>query len=183
VKASQQVGNCILNPARALDVLQLKWIFRNRIIKISSWPRKDTCNVLETSQSTLTSNSQEGILHQALQFPFANLRLLVAAASTNPGASTQTFLRERTEGAEGACSPIGRKTISINQTSPPPELPGTKPPTKEYICSRGWPCQESMGRADLDPVKTQCPSVGECQGGEEGMDGKHPHRSRGRGMG
>jgi hypothetical protein len=40
-------------------------------------------------------------------------------------------VRERTEGAEGVCNPIGRTTISTNQTLP--ELSGTKPPTKEYI--------------------------------------------------
>ena len=31
----------------------------------------------------------------------------------------------RTEGAKGICNPIGRTTIST-------ELPGTKPPAKEY---------------------------------------------------
>jgi hypothetical protein len=54
-------------------------------------------------------------------------------------------VRARTEGVEGVCNPIGRTTISTNQT-PPPKLPWTKPLTKEYtggthgscwICSRG----------------------------------------------
>jgi hypothetical protein len=36
-------------------------------------------------------------------------------------------VREKTE---GVCNLIGRTTISTNQT--PPELPGTKPSTKEY---------------------------------------------------
>jgi hypothetical protein len=40
-------------------------------------------------------------------------------------------VRGRAEGAEGDCNPIGRTTVSTNQT-PPPEFPGTKPPTKEY---------------------------------------------------
>ena len=31
---------------------------------------------------------------------------------------------------KGVCNPIGRKAISTNHT--PPELPGSKPPTKEY---------------------------------------------------
>jgi hypothetical protein len=39
-------------------------------------------------------------------------------------------IRAKTVGAEGICNLIGRTTISTNQT--PPELPGTKPPTKEY---------------------------------------------------
>jgi hypothetical protein len=37
---------------------------------------------------------------------------------------------ERTEGFEGVCNSIGKTKISTNQT--PPELPGTKPSTKEY---------------------------------------------------
>jgi hypothetical protein len=43
-------------------------------------------------------------------------------------------VRERTEEAEGICNPIGRTTISTNQYTPPfpPDLPGIKPPTKEY---------------------------------------------------
>jgi hypothetical protein len=40
----------------------------------------------------------------------------------------------RTGGAEGVCNPI-RRTISTNWTSHLPELPGTKPPTKEYTWS------------------------------------------------
>jgi hypothetical protein len=35
-------------------------------------------------------------------------------------------VRERTEGVDGVCNPIGRKTISES-----PEYPGTKPLTKE----------------------------------------------------
>jgi hypothetical protein len=56
----------------------------------------------------------------------------------------------------------------------PPGLPGTKPPTKEYTwrdpwlhvyctCSRGWPCRASIEREALGPMKSGCPSVGECQ--------------------
>jgi hypothetical protein len=40
-------------------------------------------------------------------------------------------VRGRIEGAEGVCNTIGKTTILTNQT-PPPELPRTKPPTKEY---------------------------------------------------
>jgi hypothetical protein len=38
--------------------------------------------------------------------------------------------RERNQETEGVCNPIRGTTISTNQT--PLELPGTKPPTKEY---------------------------------------------------
>jgi hypothetical protein len=40
-----------------------------------------------------------------------------------------------------------------NITQPePPELPGTKPSTKEYA---GWPCHASMGGDVLGPMKAQ----------------------------
>jgi hypothetical protein len=45
-------------------------------------------------------------------------------------------LREMSKGAEGVCNPIGRTTISTNQM--PPDLPGTKPLTKEYIGRDPW---------------------------------------------
>jgi hypothetical protein len=41
-------------------------------------------------------------------------------------------VRERTEGAEGVCSPIGRTTIATNKTHTHPEFLGPKPPTEEY---------------------------------------------------
>ena len=44
--------------------------------------------------------------------------------------------RGRTEGAEGDCNTIGRTTITTNWI--PPELPGTKPPTKEHTWMRPW---------------------------------------------
>jgi hypothetical protein len=81
--------------------------------------------------------------------------------------------RERTEGAEGVCNPIGRTTISTNQSSQglnhqsKSTHGGTH--SSSHICSRGWPCQESMGREALGPVKAWCPTVGECQGREVGV--------------
>jgi hypothetical protein len=44
-------------------------------------------------------------------------------------------IRTRTEGAKGVYNPIGRTTISTSQT---PELPETKPPTKEYTWRDPW---------------------------------------------
>jgi hypothetical protein len=49
------------------------------------------------------------------------------------------------------------------------------------ICSRGQPCQASMGGEALGPVKAQCSSIGECQGWEAGLNGwlrEFPPRSR-----
>jgi hypothetical protein len=45
-------------------------------------------------------------------------------------------VRERTGGAEWVCNPIGRTTISTTQT--PPELSGTKLPTKVYTWRDPW---------------------------------------------
>jgi hypothetical protein len=47
-------------------------------------------------------------------------------------------VRERTERAEGVCNHIARTIISTSQITPPPELPGTKPPTKEYTWRDPW---------------------------------------------
>jgi hypothetical protein len=82
--------------------------------------------------------------------------------------------RERTEGAEGVCSPIGG-TISTNQIpessqglnhQPKSTQGGTHGPS--HICSRGWPSRASGGGEILGLVKVLCPSVGECQGGKVG---------------
>jgi hypothetical protein len=59
-------------------------------------------------------------------------------------------VREGTEGVEGVCNPTGRTKISTNQN--PPELPRTKPSTKE---SRGWLCHASMEGETLGPMKAQ----------------------------
>ena len=40
-----------------------------------------------------------------------------------------------------------------------------------YICSRGWPSWSSVGGEALGTVKLLCPSIGECQGQEEGVGG------------
>jgi hypothetical protein len=62
----------------------------------------------------------------------------------------------------------------------PPELPGTKPPTKENtwrdpcssrIYSRRWSCGASMRGEALGPVKARCSIVGEYQDRESGVCG------------
>ena len=45
-------------------------------------------------------------------------------------------IRGRTEGTKGVFNPIGRTTISTDQIIP--ELPETKPPTKEYTWRDTW---------------------------------------------
>jgi hypothetical protein len=80
---------------------------------------------------------------------------------------------ERTQGAEGVCSPIGGTTLWTNQY--PQSSLGLNHQSKKThggthgsscICSRGWPRQTSMGRETLCPMKALCSSVGKCQGQE-----------------
>jgi len=82
-------------------------------------------------------------------------------------------VRERTEGAEGVCNPIGRTTIPTNQTAQSsqglnhhsksahgPMAPAT------YVAEDGWPCRASMEGEAFGPVNARCPSVGKCHGRE-----------------
>jgi hypothetical protein len=56
--------------------------------------------------------------------------------------------RERTQGAEGVCSPIGGTTIWTNQYPQSSQLLNHQPKSTQggtqgfsHICRRGWPCQ------------------------------------------
>jgi hypothetical protein len=69
-------------------------------------------------------------------------------------------VRGRTEGAEEGWNPIGRTTISTNQT--PHISQGLSHQSKSihelvhgpsYICSRGLPCLASVGGDELGPVQ------------------------------
>jgi hypothetical protein len=69
-------------------------------------------------------------------------------------------VRERTEGAEGVCNPIGRTTIAINQTLQSSQGLNHQPKSTHgethsfsHICSRGWTYWTSKGEEALDPVK------------------------------
>jgi hypothetical protein len=80
-------------------------------------------------------------------------------------------VREKIEGAEGVCNPIGR-TISTNQRYQSSQGLNQEPKSKHggthgssCICIRGWHCWSSMEREALGPVMAQCPSEGEFQGG------------------
>jgi hypothetical protein len=69
-------------------------------------------------------------------------------------------VRERTEGAEGVCNPIGRTAISINQTLQSSQGLNHQPKSTHggihgsiCICSRGQHCWTSMREEALGPVK------------------------------
>ena len=98
-------------------------------------------------------------------------------------------VRERTEGAERGLQPHRKNSnIIINQTLQSSQGLNHQPKSthggthgSSCLCSRGWPCQSSIGGEILGSVRAQCPSVGECQGREAelvGWVGEHPHKSR-----
>jgi hypothetical protein len=65
--------------------------------------------------------------------------------------------RERNEGIEGVCNPIGRTTISTNQTlTPTSELPGTKPSTKEYSTQLQLGMSQRMALSGISERKIPC---------------------------
>jgi hypothetical protein len=76
----------------------------------------------------------------------------------------------KTDGSEGVCNPIGRTTISTNQSSQglehQPRSTRGVIHGSSHICSRGWPCWASIGEEDLGPEKAQWSCVGECDGSE-----------------
>jgi hypothetical protein len=87
-------------------------------------------------------------------------------------------VKERTEGTERVCNPIGRAKVLINQTPQSSQELSHQPKSNHgvthgssCICSRRWPCCTSVGGEPLCPVKVRCPSVGECQDGDTGVGG------------
>ena len=101
-------------------------------------------------------------------------------------------VREGTEGVEEVCNPIGRTTISTNQTFQSSQGLNHQPKSthggihgSSCICSRGWPCWTSVGGEALGSVKAEGRSVGECQVGEAGLGrwGKTLIEAVGAGMG
>jgi len=83
-------------------------------------------------------------------------------------------VRERIEGAEEVCNPIGRTTTSTNQTPQNSQGLNHQPKSTHggihgpaaYV--RGWPSWASIGGEALGPVKIPCPSLGKCSVGKPG---------------
>jgi hypothetical protein len=103
--------------------------------------------------------------------------MLSAIHWTEHGVSNEG-VRERTEGVEGVCNSIGRTAITTNQIPQSSQGLSYQPKStyggthgSSCICSRGCPCQTTMGGDAFNPVNAQCPSVGECQGEKAGVDG------------
>jgi hypothetical protein len=84
-------------------------------------------------------------------------------------------VRERTDGAEGICNPLGRKTISTKPESPELQELNHQPKStygathgSSRICNRGWPCWTSMGGEASESSMPQCRVM---SGQEAGMRG------------
>jgi len=87
--------------------------------------------------------------------------------AVNHGLITGTpmeMLREEAEGAVGVCSPIGRTTMSTNQTPHSSQGINHQPMNthggthdSSHICSRGWHCPALIGGKALGPVKACFP--------------------------
>jgi hypothetical protein len=72
-----------------------------------------------------------------------------------------------TEEAEGVCNPIGKPTVSTNQTLQISQELNHQPKNthggthgSSCLFSRGWTYLASMGGEALAPVEAGCPSVG-----------------------
>jgi hypothetical protein len=110
---------------------------------------------------------------------------------SKPPAASNIGVRERTEGAEGVCNLIGGTSTNQNPQSsqglnhqPKSTHGGTMAPATS---SREWPCQTSMGREALGPVKAwfQCRGMLGWGGHSGWVGGWAPSKKqmRGDGMG
>jgi len=86
--------------------------------------------------------------------------------------------RERAEVAEGICNPIGRATISTNQSPQSSQGLNHQPKSSHkrthgycHICSRGWLVSHPMRGETLGPVKVQCPVGNATAARQEGVGG------------
>jgi hypothetical protein len=85
--------------------------------------------------------------------------MLIAIHWTDQG-FTNVRVRERTEGTEGVCNPIGRTTISINQIPQSSQGLNYQPRSTHgethgsiCVCSRRWPFLALMEGETLGLVK------------------------------
>jgi hypothetical protein len=84
--------------------------------------------------------------------------------------------RERTQGAEGVCSPIGGTTMWTSQYTQSSQGLNHQPKSthgvthgSSCICNRGWPSRTSRGGEALCPMKALYPNMWECQGQGAGV--------------
>jgi hypothetical protein len=108
-KAIQQLFHLGIHPRYSFQTLMLLWMLKKCLLK-GAWYGfllRGPARALQIQSWMLAANycTQCGVLNGGV--------------------------REWSEEAEGVFNPLGRTTISTNQT-PPPELSWTKPPTKEY---------------------------------------------------
>jgi len=100
-----------------------------------TWDPSNLVTIAGAKKCLLTEVRYECLLRGSARDFLIQMRMLAANRWTEHG-DPNGGVRERTEGAEGVCNPIGGTTTLTNQT--PPELPGTKPPTNEYTWRDPW---------------------------------------------
>ena len=128
-KAIQRLSHLGIHPRYSHQIPTLLWMVRNACWK-------------ETDYSCLLRGPARALQIQSW--------ILTATHCTECGVPNGG-VKERTEGAEGVYNPKGRTTISIIQTPPHPQSSqglSHQPRSthgSSYICSRGWPCQASVG--------------------------------------
>jgi hypothetical protein len=87
-------------------------------------------------------------------------------------------LEKRLKEMKAFATPL--EELNYQLTRPPPPKSSHEINHQEYTWrdpwlqphfSRGWPFWASMREETLGPLKPPCPSVGECEGREAGIDG------------
>ena len=144
-------------------------------------------NIVNANNYMLTGARYTCLLRDSSSIWHIQRQFLTANHWTDHGITSGRF-RERTEGAEEVCNPIGRTPISTNQSAQglrhPPKSKHGATYGSSPICSKGWLCQASMGEEALGPVKLDAPVQGNARAGRQAqVGGAHPHRSRSKGDG
>jgi hypothetical protein len=122
-------------------------------------PNQDS--ISDTKMLFLTGAWYSYILRDSARAWLKQVQMLTPNHQTENG-DPKGQVRRKTEGAERVCSPIGRKTVSTNQTpysfqginyQPRSTNGGTH--GSSCLCSRGWPFRASVEAEALDPIETQ----------------------------
>jgi len=118
------------------DILDTKPLTRQHTLADPSYIQTQTQTLLQMPRSACWQEPDTTVSWEAARAWQIQRQMLAANHWTEHGVPNGG-IRERIEGAEGVCNPIGRTKISTNQTPSPTELQGTRPQTKEL---HGDPC-------------------------------------------
>jgi hypothetical protein len=138
---------------------RFNWIYFNRSLQIGLGESAELRREVRYTQVWLfVSWGEIGDSRQTQGRVQTGLRDFTANHWTERGGVPNRGVKERTEGVEGICNPIGRTTISTNQTPQELVLQGLSYQQRSThgsscICSRGRPCHVSMGGEVIGPMK------------------------------